>query len=325
MSTPTKLDAPSGQRAAVTDPKSIAPGFGQPTRVFAVFAIVLAGLYAQPLLRWGRYAMDNGLWSHVLLVPPISIYLVWIKRPRLPAAERSFSIYAGIPLAIGIIAAATLWIVRLRGGDFAPSDSLSITILSFVLFLVSGAAWIYGAARARALAFPLAFLLFMVPFPAFLIHAIEAFFQHASAEAASLMLAASQTPILRDGLFFKLPGITIEVARECSGVRSTLVLFITSLVGGYLFFQSNHHRAIIALAIIPIAIVRNGLRIFTIAMLCVHWGPEMIHSVIHRRGGPFFFALSLIPFFGLLIYLYYRERRARTKLPPRDEAEFVNP
>jgi exosortase C (VPDSG-CTERM-specific) len=151
----------------------------------------------------------------------------------------------------------------------------------------------------------------MVPFPAFLTHATEVFFQHASADAASVMLALSQTPVLRDGLFFKLPGITIEVAQECSGIRSTLVLFITSLVGAYLFFHSKTHRALLTLAIIPIAIVRNGFRIFTIAMLCVHISPDMIRSWIHKRGGPIFFALSLIPFFALLLILYRRERKAK--------------
>ena len=125
------------------------------------------------------------------------------------------------------------------------------------------------------------------------------------------MLGISQTSVLRDGLFFKLPGITIEVAEECSGIRSTLVLFITSLVGAHLFFQSRAHRALLAFAVIPIAIVRNGFRIFTIAMLCVHVNPDMIHSWIHRRSGPLFFALSLIPFFALLIYLYRRERTVR--------------
>jgi exosortase C (VPDSG-CTERM-specific) len=161
----------------------------------------------------------------------------------------------------------------------------------------------------------------MVPFPGFLTHAIEFFFQHASADAASLMFAVSQTPVLRDGLFFKLPGITIEVAQECSGIRSTLVLFITSLVGAYLFFHSKTHRALLTLAIIPIAIVRNGFRIFTIAMLCVHVSPDMVHSWIHKRGGPVFFVLSLIPFLALLIYLYRRERTARNRSVDRRSSD----
>jgi len=285
----------------------------KPSSAFTFFVIVLVGAYAVPLYRLLRLSLDNELWSHVLLIPGVSLYLAWTERRVLPPAAASFSIYAAIPLALGIAVAATFGFFRLSGWGFAQHDALSLTILSFVLFLISGAAWIFGPARTRTLIFSLSFLLFMVPFPTFVTHVIEAFFQHTSADAASLMFTISNTPVLRDGLFFKLPTITIEVAQECSGIRSTLVLFITSLVGSYLFFRSNTHRALLMLAIIPIAIIRNGLRIFTIGMLCVHVSPDMIHSWIHKRGGPLFFALSLIPFFALLLFLYRRERTARTK------------
>ena len=69
--------------------------------------------------------------------------------------------------------------------------------------------------------------------------------------------------------------------------------------------------------IIPLAILRNGFRILVIALLCVNIGPQMIHSVIHRRGGPIFFALSLIPLFALLWWLRKGETRARPEEPHR--------
>lgn len=309
MSTSIKPDAPSEHFSI----GAAANRTIQPARAFTVFVIILLSVYSRALYGLARYGFENELWSHVLLIPAVSLYLAWTQRRALPPAASSFSIYVGVPLALGIAVSATWGFFRLKGGGLAQHDSLSLAILSFVLFLISGAAWIFGPARVRALAFPLAFLLFMVPFPEVVVGGIEAFFQHTSADAASFMLAVSQTPVLRDGLFFKLPGIVIEVAEECSGIRSTLVLFITSLVGGHLFFHRNSHRLMIALAIIPIAIIRNGFRIFTIAMLCVHVGPDMIHSWIHKRGGPVFFALSLIPFFGLLLLFYRRERTARTK------------
>ena len=312
MSLRSKLDAQPERSAIVTDTTlPTVSKSGQASRAFAILLVVLVGVYALPLYRLVRYSLENDLWSHVLLVPWISLYLVWLRKSQLPPAAPSFSFYAAVPLLGGVAAAVSLSAMKFNGTGLTPANSISITILSFVLFLMAIAAWVSGPVRTRALAFPLAFLIFMVPFPTFITHAVEVFFQHASADAASLLLAISQTPVLRDGLFFKLPGITVEVAEECSGIRSTLVLFITSLVGAYLFFQSRTHRALLASAVIPIAIIRNGLRIFTIAMLCVHVSPEMIHSWIHRRGGPFFFLLSLIPFFALLLFLYRRERKAR--------------
>jgi hypothetical protein len=61
--------------------------------------------------------------------------------------------------------------------------------------------------------------------------------------------------------------------------------------------------------VIPLGILRNGFRVFVIGMLCVHVGPRMIDSVIHHRGGPLFFALSLVPLFLLLWWLRRGERR----------------
>ena len=104
-------------------------------------------------------------------------------------------------------------------------------------------------------------------------------------------------------MVFALPGMIIEVAQECSDIRSSLVLFITSLVAAYLFLHSPWRRLVLVAFVIPLGILRNGVRIVVIGLLCVHYGPQMIHSVIHRKGGPFFFALSLIPLFLLLWWL----------------------
>ena len=110
-----------------------------------------------------------------------------------------------------------------------------------------------------------------------------------STSAARLFFAA--------GLIFQLPNITIEVAQECSGIRSSWVLLMTSILAANLFLKTSWRRFALVAFVIPLAILRNGFRILVIGLLCVNIGPQMIHSVIHRRGGPLFFALSLIPLF----------------------------
>jgi exosortase/archaeosortase family protein len=101
----------------------------------------------------------------------------------------------------------------------------------------------------------------------------------------------------------------LEVAQECSGIRSSWVLFITSLLASNLFLRSTWRRVLLVAFVIPLGVVRNGFRIVVIAILCIEYGPQMIDSMIHHRGGPIFFALSLVPLFALLWWLRAREAR----------------
>jgi exosortase C (VPDSG-CTERM-specific) len=158
------------------------------------------------------------------------------------------------------------------------------------------------------------FLVFLVPFPVVVTQGIEMFFQHTSSTAAHVMFLLSGTPVYRDGTYFQLPGLAIRVAEECSGIRSSLVLFITSLLAGYMFLRSPWRRAVLAFAVIPLAIVRNGFRVFTVSMLTMHVDPNAIHGPIHHQGGPLFFALSLVPFFLLLLWLRKSERKRETPI-----------
>jgi len=130
------------------------------------------------------------------------------------------------------------------------------------------------------------------------------------------MFQLSGMTVFRDGVNFQLPGMTLEVAPECSGIHSTFVLFITSLLAGQMFLRQPWRRAALCLAVIPLALARNGLRIFTIGELCVHIGPQMIDSPVHHHGGPLFFAASLVPFFALLCFL----KKNGTIEPERSDA-----
>jgi exosortase len=149
-----------------------------------------------------------------------------------------------------------------------------------------------------AVAFPFAFLLFMVPLPDRSIDFLETASKLASAEAANMFFNLTGTPTLRNGTFFELPGITLQVAQECSGIRSSWVLLITSLLAANLFLRTPWRRAALVAAVIPLGILRNGFRILVIGMLCVNFGPEMMTASFRRRSA--IFVLSLIPLFLLL-------------------------
>ena len=92
--------------------------------------------------------------------------------------------------------------------------------------------------------------------------------------------------MVRDGVVFELPGIVLQVAQECSGIRSSWVLFITGLVASHLFLRTRWRRIVLVAFVIPLGILRNGFRILVIGLLSVHVGPHMVDSIIHRQGAP---------------------------------------
>ena len=259
------------------------------------------------------YSANSDLYSYIRLIPFVSAYLIWLKKEKLRGLLDRSPRAALLALTIGAGVLITYWTLVGQGWQVNRNDKLALLMAAFLSFLLGGGFLFLGAGVMRAIAFPAGILFFMAPLPTFLISWITTFLQHASADAGYALLSLVGEPILRRGLFFQLSGITIEVAEECSGIHSTLVLFITSLLAGYLFLRTPWKRAVLTLAVIPLAILRNGFRIFTIAMLCVHVDPRMIDSPIHHRGGPIFFMLSLVPFLALLFVL---RRSERTKNNP---------
>jgi exosortase C (VPDSG-CTERM-specific) len=215
-----------------------------------------------------------------------------------------------LPLLGGLAAlAGYFWAVHAGWGP-TTDDYLALMTLSFLLFFVAASFVFLGRETLRTIAFPVGFLIFTVPLPEFLQRWMECFLQYSSAQAADVLFRMSDAPIFRQGLVFNLPSFSFVVAPECSGIHSTLILFMTSLLAGHLFLRVPWHRVLLALAVIPLAILRNGLRIFIIGQLCVRVSPDMINSYIHRHGGPIFFAMSLVPFFLLLVILRKSESKS---------------
>ena len=283
---------------------------------FVLVTVALVLCFSLPLYHLVQLAVTAEFHSYILLVPFVSLYLAWLERQRLSRHSEPVRKLAVLPLTAGAMVLAGYWLTVHATSKLADGDSLGLITLSFVLFYLGACCLFLGKETLQAIAFPIGFLVFMVPIPVFLSNWIVAILQHGSAATAYGMFRLSGTPVFRYDMDFQLPGFSMEVATECSGIQSSLVLFLTSLVAGHLFLRTPWKRAVLILAVIPLGILRNGFRIFTIGQLCVRLGPEMIHSAIHRQGGPVFFVLSLVPFFLLLIVLW-KSDCVREKINPK--------
>jgi exosortase C (VPDSG-CTERM-specific) len=299
------MNAPTPSPAPIATPDEAAR-----MRKFIRTGLGLLLLFSIPLVKVVLFALHSELYSFIVIVPFISAYLVWIDREKLyPSGQPAPRWLAAILLTVG--GTFLLWagLMLTLSDHHVRADLLALCMYALV-FLLGGAACLHlGRQALRVLAFPLGFLIFLAPLPLAVETGLETMLQHGSSWTAHRFFELSGMPTFRDGTIFQLPGFSMQVAPECSGIRSTLALFLTSLVAGQLFLRSPWKRALLAAVVLPIALVRNGFRVFVIGELCVQIGPHMINSWIHRHGGPVFFALSLIPFGLILIWLYKSDSR----------------
>ena len=299
---------PASGVPASGDPAGVVGGGAHRWRKFALFAVLLTIAFALPLLALIRHALGNELHSHILLIPFVSAYLICRKRRDLP--EVSEASWWGVAL-FGFLGAGCLALISVLGREaLSPNDFLSITTASYLCFLVGGAFCLLGSAWLRALAFPVFFLIFMIPLPDQAVSSFEHWLVLGSAEVTNFFFQLTGTTFLRvSQTTFELPRIgRITVAQECSGIRSTWVLVITSLLASHLFLKSTWRRGLLVALVVPLGLLRNGFRIVTIVLLSIHVDPTIIDSALHRSGGPLFFALSLIPLFIVLWLLWRGER-----------------
>jgi exosortase C (VPDSG-CTERM-specific) len=277
----------------------------------ACYAIALLLVFAGPLLVLISYVAGSQLHSYILLVPFVSAYLIYLRRHQLPKDYSTDLPLTLVSLTTGLGLLAFTYSLEFAGRRPVDNNYFVLLTLSFLCCLAAGGFFFLGRKWMQAAAFPLTYLIFMVPMPDVMADALETASKYASAEVANLLFQLSGMPFLRAGLIFQLPNITIEVAQECSGIRSSWVLFITSILASNLFLKTPWRRFALVAFVIPLGILRNGFRILVIGLLCVNIGPQMIHSLIHRRGGPVFFVLSLIPFLLVLWRLRRSEVRSQ--------------
>jgi exosortase len=236
--------------------------------------------------------------SHVILVPFVSVVLIYANRVAI------FSSVVTRPgLGLPIVAAG---IGLSLAGQFAVAErtnALSVSVAGLALSWIGGYVLFYGVVAARAALFPLAFLVFMIPLPGVAIAAATRALKTGSTETVAQLFTLTGTPYYRHDFVFSLPGLMIEIADECSGIRSSLALLLTSLIAGHAELKSTWAKVILALAVLPVALLKNAVRIVVLTLLSMHVDPSFLTGQLHHEGGVVFFLLALgmmVPFFLFL-------------------------
>ncbi len=206
---------------------------------------------------------------HGFLIVPIALATSGERRRTLAAAETRPSSLGLVVLAGGLC----VLLAGLLGSElFLSRVSLIVVLAGIVLFL-------FGWRHLRMLAFPLAFLLLMIPLPALVFNRIAFPLQLVASRFGETVISAANIPVLREGNVLILANTSLEVAEACSGIRSLVSLITLALVYGYFTDRRPWVRLAIVATAVPVAIVASSVTRDR------HWHRGAIHRT--RRGAGF--------------------------------------
>ena len=280
--------------------------FGRRNLVFALFCLCVALSAYAPLRKLFEASLNwsNRDLSYIILIPFISGILIYSERRRIFPDPRTSIVHAAIAFGSG---ALLFFLGNGKMITLNENDQLAVTTAAVIAMLFSGFFLCYGAGTFKAALFPLLFLLLAIPLPTALLDAFTRSLQHGSAAMVSVLFAVTGTPAYRDGVSFALPGVTITVAEACSGIRSTLGMFIVTLLAGRLLLESNWKRVVLLLAVIPVSLFKNAVRIVTLTLLAVHYDMRFLTGNLHDDGGVVFMMIGLMILYPLLALLIRSE------------------
>ena len=254
----------------------------------ALLATVLLGyLYADSLAFLFGHWTGSEDYSHGMFVPLISLFLIWQARHRIAVAGIENSWWGLAVISAGLF---LYWI-----GEFATlyvlqHVSLWMVIVGLVIALI-------GVHGARAIAFPLSYLLTSIPLPVFLYASLSSQLQLWSSALGVGFLQLVGVTAFREGNVIDLGPVQLQVVEACSGIRYLLPLTSLALLCAYLFKDRMWKRVLIVLSSIPISILVNGFRIGMIGVLIEWYGQDAAEGFYHLFEGWVLFMASL----GLLI------------------------
>jgi exosortase len=266
-----------------------------PLLIFSALAAISIVTCWGPLASLFSLAWRDEHYTHTLLIPPMSAALVFMEwKP--PAGPSRLSAAAGS----AVLLIAVLMKASIRSTGVSADVRLSLNVLAFVAWWMGAFILCFGSSAFRRALFPLCFLLWMVPFPQFVLDPLVSLLQQGSVVSAHLFFAVFGIPVEQTGTLVHIPGLTLEVAPECSSIRSSMMLVVTTMFVSQLLLVSFWRKAFVVAAAIPLSVLKNGLRIFSLGVLATKVDPGFLTGRFHRQGGIIFLLIALVGIFLLL-------------------------
>jgi len=253
---------------------------GQGIFLAGAFGYLYASVLPDLVADWG----NDPDYSHGFLIPVLSGYFLWERRHVLAQLPVQPNPVGFLVMLLGI----ALFLLGQIGAElFLMRVSLVVLIAGLVLYL-SG--WRY----LQGMAFPIIFLLFMIPWPAIILNALTLPLQLLAARLSTSSLQLMNLPVYREGNVIFLPHATLEVVEACSGIRSLVSLLALAVVFAYMTQRHVWKIAVLVVSATPIAIIANAFRIWGTGVLAHVYGPQAAEGFYHTFAGWLVFVIAFV-------------------------------
>lgn len=241
--------------------------------------------------------------SHGILVPIVSVYFIWMQKEKLRAIQWSNWNWGGVVLASSM----GFYLLSYAGGIEVVARSMIVfSLIGLVLFIL-------GKAAFSALAFPLGFLIFMVPVPDSILSLVSFPLQLFATKISTFLIQGVGIAAYREGNMLYFAQTQLEVAEACSGIRSIMSFGMLSFIFAYMMNKIWWKRVFLIVSTIPLALFANIVRVTGTGILAHFYGDEVARGFLHEFSGLAVFAFGFVLLIGEFLLLNKVSARRQTK------------
>ncbi|MBD3422790.1 MAG: hypothetical protein GF398_21975 [Chitinivibrionales bacterium] len=279
--------------------------------LFSTLTSALCAVYAVPIVRTFAQSFESMVHSHLVLMPFIAAYFVFIERKKFTLEKVRPAWIVGAALIAG---GAALGAVGMNKADMlSDNDFLAALIGSLELVFFGIASILFGIRVFTAFPFAVLMLLFAIPIPDMALDGFVHALRVGSNHVVNVIFKLLRVTYHREGFIYHLPQLSFNIAPQCSGIRSSIAVIITSLMAGKLMLKTMRNRILLIAAALPITMFKNAIRISVLTLMGSYIDERILASDLHRRGGLPFFILALLLLGAVLFALMKTEAGKQRK------------
>jgi len=242
--------------------------------MFILAGLLLIAFYdslRQLVIVWG----SREEYSYGYLIPFITLFLIWQRRPRLEQVPFTGSWLGVVVVILGLC----LLVVGNLSALFLVAQYAFLVVLAGLVLAFT------GRKAFRILAAPLALLVFMIPLPQFFLQEISNQLQLISSQLGVWVIRLFNISVFIEGNVIDLGVYKLQVVEACSGLRYLFPLMTLGFIVAYFYRAAFWKRAIVFLSTIPITVLMNSFRIGMIGIMVEYWGKSMAEGFLHDFEG----------------------------------------